>query len=151
MEFRFRLTRRRLALVAAMVAVAATGSIGWAAIGDDGTIQGCVTAAGTIDAIDPLTQACKERQSPVEWYTKAGADASFLAIGGMSADADKLDGRDSSAFGRRTIAGFIGLGGDVLGGSGGFTVITGPGVGEYRVLFPAGTWSRRQSGLSRSR
>jgi hypothetical protein len=81
MELRVRVTRKRVALLAAAVAVAATGSIGWAAVGDSGTIQGCVTNNGTIDAIDPVTQACRDRQTAVEWYTKAGADSALLNVG----------------------------------------------------------------------
>src|SRR5918995_2761278 len=98
MELRFRVTRRRVTLIAAAVAVAATGSIGWAAIGEGGTVQGCVANNGTIDAIDPVTQACRDRQTPVEWYTKAGADATFAKAGEKVADADKLDGKDSTEF-----------------------------------------------------
>jgi hypothetical protein len=98
MELRLRLTRKRVAIFAAALAVAATGSIGLAAVGDDGTIQGCVTQNGTIDAIDPLTQACRDRQTQVEWYTKGGADAAFLGSADKAADADKLDGLDSTAF-----------------------------------------------------
>ena len=81
MELRFRVTRRRVALFATAVAVAATGSIGWAAIGDGGTISGCVAQNGTIDALDETTLQCKERQTKVEWYTKAGADAALLNVG----------------------------------------------------------------------
>lgn len=78
MELRMKLTRKRVALAVVAVALAATGSVGWAAIGEGGTVQGCVAGNGTIDAIDPVTQACRDRQTPVEWYTKAGADAAFV-------------------------------------------------------------------------
>lgn len=98
MELRFRVTRRRLAFVVAALAVVATGSFAWAAVGGGGTIQGCVTNNGTIDAIDPVTQACRERQTPVEWYTKSGADTAFLGRAAKAADSDKLDGLDSSMF-----------------------------------------------------
>jgi hypothetical protein len=103
-EVRIRVTRARVALAALVVTLVATGSIGWAAIGDGGTVQGCVANNGTIDAIDPVTQACKDRQTPVEWYTKAGADAAFLGIASKAADADNLDGRDASSFAPTFIA-----------------------------------------------
>ena len=85
MELRLRLTRTRVAITAAALAVAATGSIGLAAVGDGGTIQGCVAQNGTIDALDEVTLQCKDRQTKVEWYTKAGADAALLNAGEATA------------------------------------------------------------------
>jgi hypothetical protein len=98
MQISVRLTRKRVAMLTMVIAIAATASVGWAAIGDGGTVKGCVAANGTIDAIDPLTQGCKDRQTPVEWYTKSGADATFLGAAAKAADSDKLDGQDSTAF-----------------------------------------------------
>lgn len=97
------LTRSRLvAACVAATAMAGIGSIAWAAVGDGGVISGCLSSSGYIRGIDDATGSCKTGDTSLSWYTKEGAEATFLGRSERAADADTLDGLDSTAFLRTT-------------------------------------------------
>ena len=114
-------TRVSAAKVAAVLGVALVPvvCVTYAQIGSGGTVLGCVGASGIIRGVDEATGTCRAGDVALTWYTKAGADAAFafaahnhdqryltrtesdglyLMHGGKAADADLLDGLDSSAF-----------------------------------------------------
>ena len=81
------------------VLVVIVGAIGaWAQIGSGGTILGCVGPSGLIRGVDDATRSCRSGDVALSLYTKPGADSLFLTRLGTAADADKLDGFDSSEF-----------------------------------------------------
>lgn len=72
--------------------------VAWAQVGSGGTVVGCVDASGKIRAVDETTGQCKAGDVTLSWYTKDGANALFLGKTAKAADADNLDGLDSTAF-----------------------------------------------------
>jgi hypothetical protein len=83
------------------VAVVATGGLAYAAIPDaGGVIHSCYTkSSGAWRVIDTdAGQACKSNEAALDLYSKGAADLTFLTKNGKAADADKLDGLDSTAF-----------------------------------------------------
>jgi hypothetical protein len=42
--------------------------------------------------------SCKPSEQTIDFYSKSGADATFLGINGKAADSDKLDGQNSTDF-----------------------------------------------------
>src|SRR5262245_27180109 len=122
------MARRRVRLALAVcvcVAVAVAVPVAWAALDDGGVITVCAKD-GAWRSID--TQAgsgCKSNETQVQVYSKAGADAAFLGVSGKAADADKLDGIDSSSF--------------VQGGGSRVARQVGPGNGTTALITPAGT------------
>jgi hypothetical protein len=70
----------------------------WAQVGSSGTILGCVGNSGKLTAVDEATGSCKPGDVPLSWYTRDGANAAFLGNTAKAADADKLDGLDSTHF-----------------------------------------------------
>ena len=103
-----RTARLRAVLVLALVAGAAFGATtAFAAIGDGGVVEACTDSGGNVKLV-PALPCPKGFTSVGQIYTKTGADAAFLtkaAAGqtyldrtGQAADADLLDGMDSSEF-----------------------------------------------------
>jgi hypothetical protein len=98
----------RAATVVAVVAViASTATAAFGAIGDGGVIQACYDRRGALEIVSALP--CPKGLAPLgQIYTKAGADATFLTAAAAdsaylgksatAADADELDGMDSSEF-----------------------------------------------------
>ncbi len=72
--------------------------IAWAQVGLGGTVVGCVDASGKIRAVDETTGSCRPSDVTLSWYTTGGANAAFLGSEAKAADADKLDGMDSTEF-----------------------------------------------------
>ena len=88
-------TRARLGVLAIAVALVAVGgvAIAHAVIGGGGVITTCYSnAKGTWRPID-TDGTCKAGESVLQAYSKSGADAAFLAIGGTAADSAKLGGK----------------------------------------------------------
>jgi len=90
-----RLSRITCALV---IAIFAAGWITWAQVGSTGIIYGCVNNAGQIRGIDETTGSCRNGDQTLAWYTKQGAEAMFLGRSATAANANTLDGLDSTAF-----------------------------------------------------
>jgi hypothetical protein len=104
-----RARRRRFGVVAlAVAAVAAVASVGWAAIGDDGTVKTCISKQVNWRPIDAGSN-CKQGETTLDLYTKAGAEAAFLGKTEKASDADMLDGHDSTQFARVAWAGEISI------------------------------------------
>ncbi len=70
----------------------------WAQVGSSGTVLGCVGSSGKLTAVDEATGSCKPGDVTLSWYTRDGANAAFLGKTAKAADADKLDGLDSTHF-----------------------------------------------------
>jgi len=98
---------RALVVLAVVAAAVSTATFAFGAIGDSGAVTACVTPLkGTWRVL--VHGSCKSSEQPVELYTKSGADAAFLTqsvadaayLGktATAADADKLDGKDSTDF-----------------------------------------------------
>lgn len=100
MSFRMSFTQHRVAafIGALVIAIGGAGWIAWAQVGSTGVIYGCVNQAGQIRGIDEATGSCRPGDQSLSWYTKQGADALFLGSLATAADADRLDGLDSTAF-----------------------------------------------------
>jgi hypothetical protein len=61
-----KMTRKRVGLLAAAIAVAATGSIAWAAIpGAGGVIQGCYDSGGNLKVVEALP--CAKGYTALQW------------------------------------------------------------------------------------
>ncbi|HJR95351.1 MAG TPA: hypothetical protein VJ807_07920 [Gaiellaceae bacterium] len=103
-------SRRGLVAILA-VAFVVTGGLAYAAIPDaGGVIHTCYTkSSGAWRVIDTsLGQTCKSNEAALDLYSKGGADALFLdqteanalylGKAEKAADADKLDGKDSTEF-----------------------------------------------------
>lgn len=93
--------RARWLVAILALAVVVTGGVAYAAIPDaGGVIHSCYTkSSGAWRVIDnEAGQTCKGNEAPLGLYSKGAADLTFLAKTGQAADADKLDGQDSSAF-----------------------------------------------------
>jgi len=88
--------RRLMVVGLACLGVAAVCSIALAAAGGGGTVTTCIAKTGW-RAVD-TGASCKSGEQQLDLYSKAGADAHFLALAGTAADSDKLDGLDSTAF-----------------------------------------------------
>ena len=82
----------------AVGAIAGAALIALAQIGSTGTVLGCVGPSGVIRGVAEATGSCRSGDLALSWYTKAGADASFLHKSDQAVDADKLDGLDSASF-----------------------------------------------------
>ncbi len=138
----------RKRLIMALLACAAAGviaSVAWAAIGDGGTVKTCFSQAkGTFRPIDNSAN-CRKGEQSLEFYSKSGADAAFLSqteadglyLGktAKAADADKLDGIDSTGFVQGTGKTYVGR--VVLPTSNPFpndTVLVIPGFARLRAL-----------------
>lgn len=96
-----RLPRARWLAAAVALTAVVTGGVAYAAIPDaGGTIHSCYTkSSGAWRVIDSEAgQTCKSNEAALDLYSKGAADLAFLAKTGKAADADKLDGQDSSAF-----------------------------------------------------
>jgi hypothetical protein len=80
--------------------VVATSGAAVAAIPDaGGVITTCFSkASGTWRPIESPAQQCKKDEQTLTLYSRGGADAAFLAKAAKAADADLLDGMDSSQF-----------------------------------------------------
>ena len=89
---------RRTVIGVLVAAASLTTWVAWAQIGGGGTVLGCVNSSGIIRGIDEATGSCRAGDTTLSWYTKAGADAAFLRVLAKAADADKLDGLDSTDF-----------------------------------------------------
>jgi hypothetical protein len=90
--------KRMIVLLLACVTVAGVTSVAWAAVGDGGTIKTCYkTATATWRPIDS-SASCKSGETQLDFYSKIGADATFLGKTAKAADSDKLDGIDSTGF-----------------------------------------------------
>jgi hypothetical protein len=91
--------RRRIVIAAlACATVAGIASVAWAAVGDGGTIKTCFKAStATWRPIDS-SASCKSGENQLDFYSKTGADATFLGKTAKAADSDKLDGIDSAGF-----------------------------------------------------
>jgi hypothetical protein len=87
--------RRMLQVLVPMLLMTGTA---WAQVGSSGTVLGCVGSSGKLTAVDEATGSCKPGDVPLSWYTKDGAQAVFLGKTAQAADADKLDGLDSTHF-----------------------------------------------------
>lgn len=87
--------RRFLGGLASTLLVTGTA---WAQVGSTGIVLGCVGNSGKLTAVDETTGACKPGDVTLSWYTKDGASAVFLGKTAKAADADKLDGQDSTHF-----------------------------------------------------
>jgi hypothetical protein len=87
--------KRLIVAVLACTAAVAVASVAWAAIGGDGIVKTCYK--GTWKPISS-TASCKQGETPLDFYTKSGADAAFLGNNGKAADSDLLDGIDSTGF-----------------------------------------------------
>jgi hypothetical protein len=75
---------------AAAGTIAVAGGIGYAAIpGADGVVHACTARNGTLGVIDAEAgETCRTGETPV----------ALLGVGGKAADADTLDGKDSTEF-----------------------------------------------------
>jgi hypothetical protein len=130
-----------IALIAQVVASTGVAS-GAIPSATDGTITACYdreagladNKKGTLRVIDPdAGQACNSaKENTLTW--KDGS--TLLGRNDKAADADKLDGLDSSGFAR--FAGAVKFDGTFVEGTG-FTVDKGE-TGEYTIRFPAGTF-----------
>ena len=86
-----------LVIVGAAVSVAFAGL---PAIGG-GVAHTCAHKGNEELRVADAAKGCKKDETPVDLYTKEGADAAFLTQGGKAADSDKLDGLDSTDYQRR--------------------------------------------------
>jgi hypothetical protein len=73
-----KVSTRTIALVT--LALGLSGLVAWAQIGAGGTVLGCVGNSGIIRGVDETTGSCRSGDTPLSWYTKAGADAAFAAL-----------------------------------------------------------------------
>src|SRR5262249_55794045 len=89
---------RSIAMMAAAVVILSVGisAVAIAAIGQGGQFKLCVQGAG-VRAV-ASTSNCASGETTLKVYTKTGADTAFLSKTGKAANADKLDGKDSTAF-----------------------------------------------------
>ena len=85
-------------LLGGLVSTLLVTGTGWAQIGSTGTVLGCVGNSGKLTAVDETTGSCRPGDVTLSWHTKDGASAVFLGKTAKAADADKLDGQDSTHF-----------------------------------------------------
>lgn len=83
---------------ALVIAILGAGWLAWAETEFTGIVYGCVTPAGRIRGIDDATGKCRRHDEAIAWYTKQGAEATFLGRLATAANANTLDGLDSTAF-----------------------------------------------------
>ena len=97
---------RTIAIMAGAVVLLSVGisAVAIAAIGDSGTFKLCVKAS-SVRAIGSGA-SCATGETTVPVYTKGGADTRFLTKTGTAANANKLDGFDSSSFVRGHCGGY---------------------------------------------
>jgi hypothetical protein len=90
--------RRVLDALGFLVSTLLLTGTAWAQVGSSGTVLGCVGSSGKLTAVDEATGSCKPGDVTLSWYTKDGASAAFLGKTAKAADADTLDGLDSTHF-----------------------------------------------------
>jgi uncharacterized protein YjbI with pentapeptide repeats len=97
---------RSIAIMAGAVVVLSVGisAVAIAAIGGSGQFKLCVKASN-VRAISS-GGTCASGETTLQVYTKGGADTKFLSKTGKAANADKLDGKDSTAFVRTNCIGY---------------------------------------------
>jgi Pentapeptide repeats (8 copies) len=97
---------RSIAIMAGAVVVLSVGisAVAIAAIGGSGQFKLCVKASN-VRAISS-GGTCASGETTLQVYTKGGADTKFLTKTGKAANADKLDGKDSTAFVRTNCIGY---------------------------------------------
>src|SRR6266508_3636780 len=94
------ISRRGLLLAVATVTavLALAAGVAFAVLPGGGVVEACVAAkSGAVRVVDSAGD-CSSKESPLSFYSKSGAEAAFLGAADKAADAELLDGIDSSAF-----------------------------------------------------
>jgi hypothetical protein len=90
--------RTKRIIAAVVVGVLGAAWLAWAQVGSTGIIYGCLSPSGFIRGIDETTGTCRSGDTALAWYTRAGANQAFLGQSAKAANADTLDGIDSTGF-----------------------------------------------------
>jgi hypothetical protein len=120
------------------VAVAGGVTYAVAEIGSGGVINGCYKLQnGQLRLIDPATDSCHPSETAISW-SQTGPQ-------GPAGPPGPAGPAGPPGPGTKTISGMVSSTGAVAFGTG-FTS-SGSGVGDYRLNFPAGTWSPFPAGI----